>query len=48
MLKEECGGDYVMTNGIKDCSNCTKPHEPGGYEYIMSKMKLVIERGSNF
>jgi len=24
----ECGGNFVIAeNGVKDCSNCTKPHE---------------------
>lgn len=32
----ECGGDAVMTNGMKDCSRCTIPHREEGYEYVMS------------
>lgn len=48
MLKSDCGGDFIITNGIKDCSHCTKPHDEESYEYIMSKMNLVIERGSDF
>ena len=48
MLKGDCGGDYIINHGIKDCSNCTKPHDENSYEWIMSKMKLVIERGSDF
>ncbi|MBS7528365.1 cysteine-rich small domain-containing protein [Fusibacter paucivorans] len=48
MLKDECGGNFVMNNGIKDCSGCTKPHRPGGYEFVMGKIGLVIERGSDF
>ncbi len=48
LLKDECGGDYQMNNGIKDCTHCKKPHDENSYAYIMSKMKLVIERGSDF
>ncbi|MCD4712554.1 MAG: cysteine-rich small domain-containing protein [Clostridiales bacterium] len=48
MLRDECGGDFKMTSGVKDCSDCTKPHDSGSYAYIMSAMKKVIERGSDF
>ena len=48
LLQDECGGDYQMNNGIKDCTHCKKPHDENSYAYIMSKMKLVIERGSDF
>ncbi len=48
MLKDKCGGNFIMNNGIKDCSNCLIPHSPGGYDYIMSKMKEVIKKGSDF
>jgi len=46
MLKDKCGGNFVYNNNIKDCSNCIIPHSPGGYEYIMSKMDMVIRIGS--
>jgi hypothetical protein len=48
MLKDECGGNFRVKNDIKDCTNCTIPHSPGGYEYIMSKMDEVIKKGSDF
>lgn len=48
MLKDKCGGNFVINNGIKDCSNCLIPHSLGGYDYIMSKMKEVIKKGSDF
>lgn len=45
LLKEDCGGNFnYMDNGIKDCSSCTIPHGPGGYEFIIGKMGLVMER----
>ena len=38
--KEDCGGNYSFTvNGIKDCSNCTLPHQANNYPYIMDKLK---------
>lgn len=48
MLKDECGGNFVKKNGVKDCSNCTIPHSEGGYEKIMSKIKMVVKKGSDF
>ena len=48
MLKADCGGDFQINHEIKDCTYCTKPHDKNSYEHIMSKIKLVIERGSDF
>ncbi len=48
MLKDECGGNFAINNGVKDCSGCTKPHAQDGYAFVMSKIKMVIERGSDF
>lgn len=45
MLGDKCGGNFKYTQkGIKDCSNCTIPHAKGGYEHVISKMGLVIEK----
>ena len=46
MLQDKCGGNFTYFNGVKDCSNCTIPHSEKAYEYIMSKMDLVIEIGT--
>jgi len=46
MLKDKCGGNFKYVNGIKDCSNCLKPHVNGGYEYVMERMDEVIKIGS--
>lgn len=44
-LGDRCGGDFVyLENGIKSCMNCTKPHDKDGYEHVMGKMKLVMEK----
>ena len=40
LLGRECGGNFTyLENGIKDCSACRLPHSPGGYEYIVEKLK---------
>ena len=37
-LGSRCGGNFSYTQkGIKNCTNCTLPHSPKGYEYILSK-----------
>jgi len=46
LLKGDCGGNFSYKNDIKDCSNCLIPHSENGYDYIMSKMKMVIQIGS--
>jgi len=44
MLKDQCGGNFrYLSNGIKDCTNCTVPHGPDSYDRIMEKMSLVME-----
>ena len=43
-LGDKCGGGFVfLENGIKDCSNCVKPHRRENYEKIMEKMDAVME-----
>lgn len=38
-LGEGCGGAFSYTaSGIKNCSACTLPHGPQGYDHVMSKM----------
>lgn len=41
----ECQGNYIiLSNGIKDCSNCNLPHVENGHDYIidflMHKVKI--------
>ena len=46
-LGSDCGGDYLYTpGGIKNCVNCTKPHERDGYEYVRSRIGEVIQQTS--
>lgn len=43
-LGEDCGGNCTFTEqGIKDCSNCTVPHQREGYDAVMKKMALVLD-----
>ena len=46
MLQGKCGGNYKYTNGIKDCSDCAIIHNTGGFEYVMSKMSMIMKIGS--
>ena len=44
VLGEACGGSFTYTsNGIKDCSNCLRPHKRENYEIIQSQMSDVLE-----
>ncbi len=43
-LLEDCKGNYVMTQGIKDCSNCLIPHRPNGYDHINKLLGDEIAR----
>ena len=45
-MKSRCGGNFrYLDNGIKDCSNCSIPHQQGGYLYIMSHMQDIMDLG---
>jgi len=37
----DCGGDFViLDNGVKDCSNCNRPHDPVFVEeYLKAKLR---------
>ncbi len=38
----ECNGNFKLTpKGIKDCSNCIKPHTKEGYDYIQKEIKRL-------
>jgi Zn-finger protein len=42
-LGEHCGGDFTYTeNGIKDCTNCLRPHKQENYEAIRRQTNMVI------
>ena len=41
---ENCGGDSVTTKGVKDCTPCTKPHAPGGYDHVLARLRQEFAR----
>ena len=43
-LGEKCGGNFVYTpQGIKDCSQCLRPHRRESYQSILNQMDKVLE-----
>ena len=43
-LGDQCGGSFTyLENGIKDCSNCLRPHRRENYGKIMEKMPEILE-----
>jgi len=34
-----CGGDWTLTHGVKDCTACLRPHRPGGYDDILTRLR---------
>ena len=43
-LGDKCGGNFTYTEqGIKDCSNCLRPHRKENYDGIMAQMGAVME-----
>ncbi len=44
-LGDNCGGNFVyLSNGIKDCSHCLRPHQADSYEAITQKLCELVER----
>jgi len=43
-LGDRCGGSFeYLSNGIKDCSRCLKPHKMENYDKICEKLGDVVE-----
>lgn len=43
-LGDRCGGSFRYTeNGIKDCTNCMRPHRRENYQKIMEKLPQILE-----
>ena len=40
----DCGGKYSMVGTVKDCSLCTIPHSPSGWDYIVDKIREINEK----
>lgn len=44
-LGEDCGGNYeYLANGVKNCMNCLLPHKKENFEYVTTKLKVLIEQ----
>ncbi len=42
----DCGGEYtILGNGFKNCTQCTIPHRPEGYEHILMQLKKGFQAG---
>lgn len=47
-LGKECGGDFTYNKqGIKDCSKCTMPHDPGNYDRMIEGCNKVCKTFTN-
>jgi Zn-finger protein len=44
MLGRECGGSPSYQSGIKDCTNCTLPHERENYGDIVGKFEDIVKK----
>lgn len=45
-LAERCGGNpKFLPNGVKDCSDCLRPHCRGKYDEILEEMPKIMELG---
>ena len=43
-LGDKCGGNFTYTeSGIKNCTNCLRPHRRENYPEICRKLKEVLE-----
>ncbi|MGO9611723.1 MAG: cysteine-rich small domain-containing protein, partial [Dissulfurispiraceae bacterium] len=38
----DCGGDFVIKGGIKDCFGCSIPHTKEGYDYVLEVVRKEI------
>ena len=42
-LDDKCGGDFTYTSdGVKDCQNCSLPHDRDNYEKIVSRFPDIV------
>lgn len=45
-LGKDCGGNFAYYGEVKDCSNCTIPHQKNKYGYILSKYPEILALAS--
>ncbi len=36
---DDCGGNPALRDGLKDCTGCTVPHGPGGYDRVLARLR---------
>ncbi|WP_428561774.1 MAG: cysteine-rich small domain-containing protein [Solidesulfovibrio sp. DCME] len=41
---EDCGGEGVLRQGVKDCTACLRPHRPEGYDEILARLREEAAR----
>ncbi len=47
-LGDRCGGDFTYTEGgIKDCSDCLRPHQKHRYPEMLEEAQKVLEMAKN-
>ncbi len=37
----QCGGNFQLANGIKDCSKCVKNHDRNSYEFVLDGLTSI-------
>ena len=43
-LDDTCGGNFTYTkDGVKDCSSCSLPHSPEGYDRILEYWPKILD-----
>lgn len=40
---KDCGGNFVMRQGVKDCTACIRPHLPEGYDEIIARLRIEAQ-----
>ena len=40
----ECGGNYTVRDGVKDCSDCVLVHGEGSFEFVQVKLKEAFRK----
>ncbi|WKY43135.1 cysteine-rich small domain-containing protein [Eubacteriaceae bacterium ES2] len=44
-LGNECGGNFSYTkSGIKNCINCSFPHQKDNYDAVLEKLLVLMEK----
>jgi len=47
-LGDKCGGFFTYTDkGIKNCTDCSIPHDQDNYDQIINKLEEIIEMVKN-